>query len=118
MNLSTGSRDTPVGTTRTTEIAMSKRALLAATGACAAPAMLTALLLTASGATAQSPGKFTTKPPISCAFGKVVDGRCICPPGWRRVHAGLNAWRCLRPDPWIGSLKSQSKKNSLRLRPL
>ena len=69
----------------------------------AAPAMLATLLLSAADATAQSSGKFTNKPPISCAFGKVVDGRCVCPPGWQRVHAGLNAWRCLRPDPWIGS---------------
>lgn len=82
---------------------MSKKPLPAVTSACAASVTLAALLLTAAGATAQSSGKFGTRPPISCAFGKVVDGRCVCPPGWRRVHAGLNAWRCLRPDPWIGT---------------
>jgi hypothetical protein len=85
------------------EIVMSKKPVLAMTGACAASVVLAALLLAAGDASAQASGKLKTRPSISCAFGNVVGGRCICPPGWRRVHAGLNAWRCLRPDPWIGS---------------
>jgi hypothetical protein len=81
---------------------MSKKSLSAVTGACRASVLLAALLL-AANATAQPSDAIGTGPHISCAFGKVVNGRCICPPGWRRVHAGYNAWRCLRPDPQIKS---------------
>ena len=83
---------------------MSKKSLPASTGACTASVMmLAALLLAAADAAAQPSDAIGTGPHISCAFGKVVNGRCICPPGWRRVHAGYNAWRCLRPDPQIKS---------------
>jgi hypothetical protein len=42
-------------------------------------------------------GKVIVDPPrLSCAGGVVRAGRCLCPRTHKAVHAGNNAWRCVR----------------------
>lgn len=43
------------------------------------------------------PGKAIVDPPrLSCAGGVVNGGQCLCPRTHKAVHAGKNAWRCVR----------------------
>jgi hypothetical protein len=35
-------------------------------------------------------------PRLSCAGGVLRAGRCLCPRTHKAVHAGKNAWRCVR----------------------
>ncbi len=39
--------------------------------------------------------KIAPTPKISCAGGKVSNNTCFCPAGTTKIHAGLNAYRCM-----------------------
>lgn len=61
--------------------------------------------------------QITANPKISCAFGRVRRGVCICPPGRIKVHAGKNAWRCIKRTARPGKLTPHSRPNTRVFRP-
>lgn len=64
------------------------------------------LSATPAGGLLKLAGVISGYPNISCAFGKVKLGKCYCPHDRVKVHAGYNAWRCVKRTARPGSFKT------------